>query len=98
LEAHGAVADQALLANPDDTAFRPGRRRRGTDKTNVGLSGVEVYNPIRGRWTTTDNLNSARIGHTATLLPDGTVLVAGGDNAQRGLLKSAELGHFSSAP
>src|SRR5204862_8262419 len=34
--------------------------------------------PADGRWSPTGNLNTARDIHTATLLPNGLVLVAGG--------------------
>ena len=31
-------------------------------------------------WTTTGSMNTARAGHTGTLLQNGPVLVAGGDS------------------
>jgi large repetitive protein len=44
-----------------------------------------------GTWTSTGNLNVARTGHTATLLPNGEVLVAGGEDVNGNILASAEL-------
>ena len=37
-----------------------------------------LTSPFACKWTRTGDLNSARFGHTADLLPDGSVLVVGG--------------------
>ena len=48
-----------------------------------------VYTPATGGWTSAGFLNDARCGQTATLMPSGKVLVAGGYHV--GKLRSAEL-------
>ncbi len=42
------------------------------------LSSTEVFDPATARWSPAAPMNSARAYHTATLLPNGKVLVLGG--------------------
>jgi trimeric autotransporter adhesin len=55
------------------------------------LSSAEIYDPIANSWTLTGSLNNSRAYHTATLLPNGTVLVAGGQNPNNYAMTSAEI-------
>jgi N-acetylneuraminic acid mutarotase len=53
----------------------------GGTGTAVGsiLDSFEIFDPVTDTWTLpAETLNQARTGHTATLLPDGRVLVVGG--------------------
>jgi N-acetylneuraminic acid mutarotase len=55
-----------------------------------GSGGLDLYFSTRPSWRITGNLNTGRQFHTETLLPNGKVLVAGGNDSNRSF-KSAEL-------
>jgi hypothetical protein len=65
----------------------------GSDSTGFqSFSSSEIYNPLNNQWSQTGSLTTHRGGHTATLLPDGRVLVAaGGQNNSSNFLSSAEV-------
>ncbi|MFA1550095.1 DUF6603 domain-containing protein [Actinomadura chokoriensis] len=50
-----------------------------TGRGGVALAYCEIYDPATAQWTPTGSLATARAGHQASLLSDGTVLVTGGD-------------------
>ncbi len=61
-----------------------------------------VANPKIGKFTATGSMSTPRASHTATLLENGDVLVAGGENSTLGLataeLYNPKKGTFSAAP
>ena len=62
----------------------------GGDDGAIVLSSAELYDPASGTWLPTGSLMTARSGHSATLLPNGKVLMAGGYDGSN-ILSSAEL-------
>ena len=72
----GRDSHQATLL-PDGRVLITG----GTNDADLifPLSYVETYDPVSGTWIYTAGLHVPRSSHSATLLPDGNVLVAGGD-------------------
>ena len=61
------------------------------DDSGTALSSCEIYDyTAGGSWSAAGSLATARDRHTATLLPSGNVLVAGGENTS-GILASAEI-------
>ncbi|MGH2705668.1 MAG: IPT/TIG domain-containing protein, partial [Actinomycetota bacterium] len=67
------------------------------------LSSAYLLDPASGGWTQTGSLNVPRVAHSATLLPDGRVLVVGGLPQGTDASQSAEIydpanGSFEFAP
>ena len=82
-----------VLSHRDTASERQSARRRwfgGTPAAN--LTSAELYDPANNSWSSANNLTTPRRAHTATLLPSGKVLVAGGvGGTPEDYLKSAEL-------
>jgi type II secretory pathway component GspD/PulD (secretin) len=80
---------------PNGKVLVAGGERRSFDDDGlpnlVVLTTVEIFDPVTGHATSRANLKTERVVHTATLLKNGKVLIAGGLNNAGTTLSSAEL-------
>jgi hypothetical protein len=72
---------EVLLAGGDEPLY----------STTVFTATAELYNPSTGQWSMTGSMTSPRRYQAAVLLPNGEVLVAGGQDPTFSSLSSVEL-------
>jgi hypothetical protein len=107
-----AVDEGGVWGKPTQIAFRTATLMKNQkvlvaggvpayyDTGDFPLSRAELYDPL-GTFTATGSMHVARRGHTATLMPDGTVLITGGlvdnffDATALGELYNPSTGAFS---
>jgi N-acetylneuraminic acid mutarotase len=85
---HGLALTATLL--PNGTVLAAGGEEL-SNGVSVAISSAEIYDPVAGTWTATGSMEAPRISHTATLLPNGQVLVAGGQSDYYSTLATAEI-------
>lgn len=78
-----------LLANGE--VLLAGGSSYTTSGSLVPTAAAELYDPSTGHWTATGTLPSARQSQVAVLLPNGQVLVAGGEDSGFSSLADAAL-------
>jgi hypothetical protein len=84
------AAHSATRLSNGEVLIAGGMERAEGDEINT--ASAEIYHPRTAAFITTSSMNSARAGHTATLLQNGDVLITGGFNEGRALA-SAEIYH-----
>jgi uncharacterized repeat protein (TIGR01451 family) len=89
-------AHTATLLNDGTVLIVGGYNFGSTSNSGLpSLASAELYDPATGTFSATGSLVTSRSGHSATLLANGQVLIAGGDNSVDGftntILASAEL-------
>lgn len=77
----------ATMLNDGRVLIAGGARGTGC----CGLTEADLYDPATGTLTPTDSMRTGRWGHSAILLPNGSVLVAGGVDPNNRITSSAEL-------
>lgn len=70
--------DHSATLLADGTVLLAGSQRSEGDGAGRGFASAELYDPVTGTSSATGDMITPRFGQAAVLLPDGTVLIAGG--------------------
>lgn len=88
---HEARASHTATVLPDGRVLITGGFKKGPDgRSQIYSLTAELFDPKTESFLRTGDMNFRRAGHTATLLPNGKVLIAGGFT-ENGLTASAEV-------
>ena len=89
---HDRWGDNAVLLKDGRVLIAGGYAIDGSGDPDPGAT-AEVYDPTTGRFTSTGSMANSRASAIASLLPDGRVLIFGGehDPAERVFLATAEV-------
>ena len=77
-------ANHTLTLLPDGRVLAVGGLEILDDGNYVPLSTTEIFDPITNTWSPGPDLSQPRASHSATLMPDGSVLIVGGISEQNG--------------
>jgi N-acetylneuraminic acid mutarotase len=89
--ATGRGAHTATRLSNGKVLVAGGFHRAGQLDLGEDVASAEIYDPATDGWTGAGGMATAREGHTATLLPNGKVLVVGGTDNNGVALASAEM-------
>jgi N-acetylneuraminic acid mutarotase/transcriptional regulator with XRE-family HTH domain len=82
-----------LLKEPDERVFLAGGGTTTTSYANAAL-----YDPQKNTWEEIRPMSGPRAGHTASLLPDGKVLIIGGTDKKECEIYDPKTNHWSLGP
>jgi hypothetical protein len=86
---------QVLAVGGSDVWVNTGNLSSGGGSAT--LASAEIYDPPSKTWTEAAPMSVARLAHTATLMPDGTVMIVGGltDNSSGGYALAQDYEFFT---
>ena len=77
-------SNHTLTLLPDGRVLAVGGIEPSDNGDYVVLSTTEIFDPVTGAWSPGPELSHPRWGHSATLMPNGSVLIVGGVSERNG--------------